>query len=348
MLWVLLIALFYLTHTFDPVLIPKILALVLITFSFVVLARTLMRNDELGPWIVLVGLCLIALQPAFVIWSSSGLENPLFVFLIASLFAMTASDLSTLATGKAIARKRMAGAGILAAAIAVTRPDGLIYLVAYPGAMLGFYLRRLWIDKRTKRPSLNLTKGLALYGISYGAIFGAFLTSRVVHFHQLWPNTYYAKGGPTLTTLSDILLLRPKAMDQLLALLETIAVWPTLWALLLPLAATSYLLKRGELRPTQVLLLWFLLISTGGYLLLPQDWMPWFRFATPVYVFSLPVPCKSRCRSVGRCQGRVADAAGPTPLSCNGSRSNGRDLGFGAGEGNDCIFQRPDGSAGAN
>src|SRR6202034_1278304 len=128
-------------------------------------------------------LCWTALQPAFVIWSMSGLENPLYVFLISCLFAMTLTDVTGLASGQMVVRRRVVLAGVLAAAIALTRPDGLIYVVAYPVALLVFD----FIQRRNYRtPSgalLDWIKHLAIYGASYSIVFGAFLASRVMHFH---------------------------------------------------------------------------------------------------------------------------------------------------------------------
>ncbi len=215
----------------------------------------------------------------------SGLENPLYVFLITCLFAMTLTDVTASAEGQTLGRWRVAGVGALAAAIAATRPDGLLYAVAYPGALLGFRFIQRRANRRPLRTPFDWTGHLVVYGTGYVVVFGAFLVSRVVHFHSLFPNTYYAKGGPKFETLSNIVLLGHEATDHLLALLESVTVWATLWALLLPLAATYYLRKRQAFRPMHALLLGFLVISIGDYLLLPPDWMPWFRFATPVYIF---------------------------------------------------------------
>ena len=80
--WVFLLSIFSCTG-FDIVEIVKPLSVVLTTISIVVLYLAFLHftNSKFLALITLVGLIV---QPAIVIWSVSGLENPLLLFLIVS------------------------------------------------------------------------------------------------------------------------------------------------------------------------------------------------------------------------------------------------------------------------
>jgi len=73
--------------------------------------------------------------------------------------------------------------GLLAAAIAMTRPDGLIYFAAYPLLLL----IRACIRRRATRE--RVLQGLAGYALGFLMPFGGFLLFRLLYFHDLLPNT---------------------------------------------------------------------------------------------------------------------------------------------------------------
>ena len=85
-LWVMTLAPFFALRLFDPVLVPKALAALLVLGSFAVVQRVLRRetSSEWPGWLVALAL---ATSPPIVIWSASGLENALFLFLLVDLYA---------------------------------------------------------------------------------------------------------------------------------------------------------------------------------------------------------------------------------------------------------------------
>lgn len=281
LLWLLLLSVFYFLHAFNYVVTPKVLALILTGASFTVLSRALSGIGQLSWRVVLALLCLIALQPAFVIWSVSGLENPLYVFLIASLFAMTLSEASDPAAVTAGHWSRPIGAALLACAIAATRPDGILYASAYPGVLVGLRLLRA----RSAEDSGRERSKLLTYALSFAVLWSLLVGFRLIYFHDLFPNTYYAKGAGEQELLFDLLLLRPPAVEHLAVLIGSVTFTPNNWAIILLSVATVYLIEKKAFNNALAVMLAFLFISIADYLLLPDDWMGEFRFATPFYVF---------------------------------------------------------------
>ncbi|MEO8395236.1 MAG: hypothetical protein ABI700_19720 [Chloroflexota bacterium] len=103
--WVLLLAPFFLPGNLDPALAPKILSFLLIVGTFVVLYRVLKPLPS-RRWIGLATFSLIALNTSFAAWTMSGLENPLYVFLVSLLLA---GSMRIVADGE-VARRVLAGA----------------------------------------------------------------------------------------------------------------------------------------------------------------------------------------------------------------------------------------------
>ena len=79
----------------------------------------------------------------------------------------------------------------IAVLIAVTRPDGALYFVAYPAAL------RVLAVARAPRFRVRWIHQLAIYAASIVVTWGGHLLFRWRTFGQLVPNTYYSKGGPT-------------------------------------------------------------------------------------------------------------------------------------------------------
>ena len=140
--------------------------------------------------------------------------------------------------------------------------------------------------------------------LTFGLLYGAFLAFRLAYFHDVLPNTYWGKGGPSLATLGALLTFQP----------DTVVKWRDLFAslggplgdviLVAGLAGTAYLAGTRRLRRGQMLLGVFLLLALALYLLLPDDWMPEYRFATLflglgyLYAVLLADRCWMRCQPV--------------------------------------------------
>ena len=146
-LWVILLAPFFLLHVFEPYITLKALGAILVMATFALIYRTFQPYFEgpanetpvdarpFGPWVSRLALplilTLVALNTSFVVWTTSGLENPLTVLLASLLLAGLV---------RVIVRGEMgwglpAALGALVAAQGMTRPDGVVFLAAYPAAL---------------------------------------------------------------------------------------------------------------------------------------------------------------------------------------------------------------------
>lgn len=189
-----------------------------------------------------------ALVPSWVIWSVSGLEAPLYAAVVTWLAAACTRARSG-------SLRLAAAAGALAAAAALTRPDGLVYAAAFPIAAVAVRHRR------GLRPALV---SLVVFAVPVGcyvawrrAIFGLWVPNTAVAKAQGVPDPRVALteigsyAGGFLATVVVLALVawwaRPAVRDRLLGL----AV-PAALALL-------------------------------AYLVLEPDWMGELRFAAPLW-----------------------------------------------------------------
>ncbi len=270
-LWTVLLAALHRVRLFDPLLTPKLLSLALVGASFLLLHRSLARLDPAAKVVSLVALCLTALDTAFVAWTVSGLENPLYVFLVCVLFALLVRE----RTAGATPRLSLA-AGAAAAGIAMTRPDGILYVLLYP-LLTPF-------AEGPPRPAVAARR-IGLFTVAFAALFGGFLIFRVAYFGDLYPNTYHVKGGPTGEAVIELLALHPDMVRKLLALMAGVAgPLGGLVAAALGIAS-AFLAGRGQLRWSHAAPIAFAGCAAAVYLLLPPDWMGHHRFATPFFPF---------------------------------------------------------------
>lgn len=144
--------------------------------------RMLLRLDwreRLRPWrAAFLGLMFayLLLNRTFLAWSSSGLETAMFNFLVL-LWA------SAMMSAPPTAR-RLALAGGVAAALALTRPDGLLYgaLTATAVLLVAF-----------AAPDRRAARRILLAGLSPLAVVVAHEAWRLSFYGAWLPNTYYAK-----------------------------------------------------------------------------------------------------------------------------------------------------------
>jgi hypothetical protein len=276
-LWVLLVAPLYGVGLFDPVWTPKGIGLAATAGTFALLHRALGRAGPGPGWPSGFGLGLLAAQTAFVAWSVSGLENSLYGLLAAALL-----DRAMLAgvTGRRDARLA-ASAGLVAAGMGLTRPDGVIFAGLFPLVVaLG--------PRRSSSLEATRIRALGWYGAALLGPLLAFGLFRFAYFGDLVPNPYHAKGGPTGRDLAALLTLRPAMRGKLLHLLSAVA-GPAAWAV--PLVALGALLVLGltaRLRVGHAVLGLGAALGALGFLLLPSDWMGEYRFATPFFVAFYP------------------------------------------------------------
>lgn len=236
---------------------PKAVALLLgagVFAAFYLAAEVMTRRPGL---VTVIAGTITALVPSFAIWMFSGLENPLLAFAVVALAAVLV---------RAVARDRLLTprtalvCGLLAALAALTRPDGLVYAGAYPLVALVF-LR-----------SFRATVAPVLLSVAAFAVpVGAYVAWRLAVFGAWLPNTALAKAQD-LPTSQD--LVKP----------ATIVAYTGWLALLVAVVLIgAALLRPSSERNGLLALLVPLGLAVLAFGVLAADWMPQFRFATPVW-----------------------------------------------------------------
>jgi hypothetical protein len=260
-LWVVVLAALSRAGMLSLPLAPKIVSGIFIAGAYAMLLAIIERV-AIRPW--LVGTCALAacsLNPAFVIWCTSGLENALYTLGVVSLAYCTTRALES-PRGKAFA-----ACGAIAALVAMTRPDGVVFALVAPAVALA-------AGKRERRDFVP-------YAATFAGMFGAFILGRVVVFHHLVPNTAVAKGGPKLVDALDFVLMTRLGIDKMDSLLE--AVFPARLAnvvLVGTVLAIGFGWKRGRISASLGTLVAFAGAALVDYVLMPEDWMRENRFGT--------------------------------------------------------------------
>jgi hypothetical protein len=278
-LWILLLAPFFSIGLFHPVVTPKVLSIVIVTAAFVVIHKTITLFPNSNRFLTFVILGLTAINSSFVIWTTSGLENSLYVLMLSLLmFLSIRSGLSS-----KMSNRTSMFLGLLVAGAAMTRPEGVIYFVAYPILLLS----RNFGEK--KIPRSPILAALVCYTMSFILSFGGFLLFRLAYFGDMFPNTYRMKGGPSLRDVLAIVMLRTEMVEKMRDLASSVVGGLAANAVVLGLIglaiAVTYLVSTRHFRWEHFALLTFLVLSACAYLLLPTDWMALYRFATPFVVF---------------------------------------------------------------
>lgn len=270
-LWILLLSASYVVHGFDPVWTPKLLALACAIGGYYLIHSVFGEEDAALQWAAVFGLTLTGMQTAVAAWVASGLENGLYLLAVSGLFVSCIRGLRDETARSATS------AGVWAAAVSLTRADGILYWPVFPAVALAGAARA------TK--SLGVAAGaIARYSIvSLGPI-GIYLVFRRWYFGDWLPNPYYAKGGPQLSWIRDVVLLRPWALDKLNELTRSIG--GDHLAVLGPLVALALVVSRIRYAEIVSLALCFASVAAVGYGLLPGDWMPEFRYATAAFQFA--------------------------------------------------------------
>jgi hypothetical protein len=206
----------------------------------------------------------IAVQPPIVIWFSSGLENPLYVFLILLLVWI-----STLSPSK----KRSIIAGLVATLIGLTRPEGSIFMLIF---LLGHY--RHW------KPYLS----------SFFFFSSIYFLFRLTYFGSPFPNTFYMKvvNGNEISQI--IKYVTYNFLASFSGFFGEKSYWiGTIFTFeLIGIAVIKR--KRIHLNLT---LIFAILISQVAFISLPSDWMGELRFASP-FLFLFPIFIIMLCQSL--------------------------------------------------
>ena len=249
----------------DLVLYPKALAVLCtvgILASITAAARVLVRHA----WLVtLVATVLLGFNASFLVWMFSGLENPLYALTVSVLAALL---VRATARGGETGLGLAVGVGLLTLLAALTRPDGSIYVGAYPLLLL------VLLKRSTLGDSI---RAAAVAALTWLVPYVGFLLWRHSEFGLWVPNTAVAKSQ----TVPD-----PVGLAKVGDLLD-FAGWSVVLASVLVLG--TLLARPGRNRRALLGVLAPLLVALVDYGILGQDWMPLDRFATPVWALSAMV-----------------------------------------------------------
>lgn len=223
------------------------------------LARRLLDGDS-GRIAGFVAVVLLAASPPFGVWTSAGLEVPLFALL-------------TLGAALLHLREQRDGSfGLSGAAwglASMTRPEGpLLFAVSAAAKLIEAGWRaREGRERRLRTLAVSLAWLLAWVAL-FAATWGIYFGWRYAFYDHLFPNTYYAKVGTGVDQY-----------DRGLQYFAEFARQDAAWLLLLaPVAAVATRMRSGAAWYIAALLAaWFgYVVYVGG------DSLVWFRFFAPV------------------------------------------------------------------
>ena len=272
-LWTLLFAPGFWLNSQVPLWTAKILGHAFAFGTFFFGFHIVMRITR-SPLFGCLAMIFLALNTSFVVWSVSGLENALYAFEIIALAYVGLLTLDNLSWRLAIA------AGLLAAAAALTRPEGMVFALLWPSALLVQTVRDRGLNPGAVRAFGAYIAATALPVIAYKGM-------ALAYFGNLLPNTYYAKGGPDLGTVFDLLLLDKSLVSKGLNILAGPFgfAWLTLGLVLVTLGLCLFA-KRSV--AGLIFLSGATALALVTFILLPFDWMPEYRFGTPFMVLFYP------------------------------------------------------------
>ncbi len=184
-LWTLLLSGLFAAGMFDPAWTPKVLSFVLVAATF----GTIAWSRGLASWpraaAAGVAILLLSLNTGFVVWTSSGLENPLLAFLAALSCVIAARAVASGSSGLERA------AGVVAGLLALTRPDAVVYAAAFPALLLSA-ADVSNVRNPATRPHAGPIRPRLRPFVGRVPAFSS------VVFRRLAPNTFHAKEKPSL------------------------------------------------------------------------------------------------------------------------------------------------------
>lgn len=284
-LWIFLMTPFFLFGLFEPFLTSKAISLIFVAMTFWMIHKIIQRFTTTKFIPSLVGLLFIATNSSFIIWTASGLENPLFAFLVI-LLLYSIIDLEPTGSFNSYDSLRI---GLIVGCIALTRPDGLVYFSVYPIFLIAiFFVLTTYKIRTVLRESMY-------YTLAFLGTFGTYFIFRVLYFGDIYPNTYYVKGGAklTLSVATAALTLQQPFLIKLQVLLQSL-LGQTLW-LMIPFIVVLWVLVvviKDKQWLKSVTVLYMCGLSCFTYLILINDWMGEYRLATaffPLLFILLPI-----------------------------------------------------------
>jgi len=263
-LWVIELALAFGLRLAPPVMVAKLLGAMAVLGAFYRLYATMRAlTQREAPGTVL--LALLACSPPVVVWTSSGLENGLTLFLVAALVDVL------------VQRPTRAPlvAATLGALLAMNRPDGLVYGLA---TLALFTVEAIAASHERARRA----KELAAFACFFAVFTGAFFAFRLHTFGLVWPHTYAAKREhESLLAHARALVAEPTAVFARLNELAhgtAGALGPALFFVVALTLVSLAMRARIDRRVGAIVVLFG--AAAAAFVFLERDWMGEYRFAT--------------------------------------------------------------------
>lgn len=230
----------------------SILFSILTIITLYVFIKRVFSDESSKEYYAIGGVLSLISCAIFTSWSMSGMETTSWTFFLLSSVLL----LSSLINQNNDHRARTAiASSILLIAIVLSRPEG-IYIAAIL-LSVSFFMTRKTLQNRY----------VSMVAISVVLVYAGFLLWRWNTYHDIFPNTYYAKTGGGLTSYFFGIKYAVAGFGSISALILVFA----------PLAI--FLIKRYRniivLTASIVFALTFFMIYSSG------DWMPGFRFVVP-------------------------------------------------------------------
>lgn len=260
-LWTCLIAILHILQLFDPTITPKILSAIFMTCTFIMINQIFIKITK-GKLYGLAANIFIAFNAPIVIWTNSGMENSLYIFLLILLCK------HIIEFGENSNYKQIFCLSVVCFLIALTRPEGCLYFFALPTVIVVSRIRYR-----------SMVMKILMYGFYFILLFGGFLSFRFLYFGDILPNPYYAKYNALLSEnifLEKLVYLTYGAGDR----------WARVLILLNCIAIPFSFIYSGELKKICKILVILFCLGTLNFFILPSDWMGELRFASPFIVFN--------------------------------------------------------------
>lgn len=243
----------------DLVAFPKLIALACCAGVFACFYSVARGATSRPVLVTVVAGTVTAAIPSFAIWCFSGMENALFALFVVAL----AATLARAALGGHLLDARTATtAGLLAAGAGLTRPDGLIYVTAFPLVVL-----LLTAADRQSARRWAVARSVSVFAIPCLA----YLLLRLVMFGDWLPATVRSK------------VHGPPAPADLNRAADVVGQGGWLAALAALVVVTLALRRAPPARPVLAGVLVPLALAVVAFAVLPADWMWEARFATPIW-----------------------------------------------------------------
>lgn len=268
LLWVLILSIPMKLHMFDPVITPKLISAVFVALSFIFTGYLMYASSIRPAWLIALALSFSAGLTGFAVWTASGLENALYALAVSILAAISIRLLSS------EGRRSLfpIAAGIVLFFVFCTRPDGALYFWIPP------FLLGAGAELRHKH------RPLVAYIVAFVGPWILLTLFRIMYFHDVLPNTFYAKRGEGSMFFAWLFTNLPRDLAGLIVmLLGGIAIPAIAFAIYSLGRKVRQLVSPSSLK-RHIACLYFG-TSLFVYYALRGDWMPEYRYATPAFLF---------------------------------------------------------------